>query len=164
MAFPFPSSEVQGLERRNLIEQRVEPAFSTGMKQQERSCLGPPMAGVTLLVWLNGHNLSPPPAALYLPSAPDSPPKLLHTVVLWCQLHPRLFGALRECGRPPVTPRRPVSRWAQQLESNPRQPAGGWSSRGPTPDGQQVERAAGGQHHFVLNLTLITLVGILCGS
>lgn len=63
-----------------------------------------------------------------------------------------------------MTPRRPVSRWAQQLESNLRQPAGGWSSRGATPDGQQVERAAGGQHHFVLNLTLITLVGILCGS
>lgn len=63
-----------------------------------------------------------------------------------------------------MAPRGPASRWAQQLESNPRQPAGGWSSRGATPDGQQVERAAGGQHHFVLNLTLITLVGILRGS
>lgn len=63
-----------------------------------------------------------------------------------------------------MPPRTRVSRWAQQLESNPRQPAGGWSSRGTTPDRRQVERATGGQHHFVLNLTLITLVGILRGS
>lgn len=146
------------------LNRGMKQPSAPGMKQQLCSCLGPPMAGVTLLVLPNGHSLPAPPATLSLPSAPGSSPMLLHAVVLWCRLHPRLFGALRESGRPQKTPRRPVSRWAQQLESNPRQPAGGWSSRGATPDGQQVERAAGGQHHFVLNLTLITLVGILCGS
>ena len=62
------------------------------------------------------------------------------------------------------TPQPRVSRRAQQLESHPRRLAGAQSGRGATPDGRQVERAAGGQHHFVVDWTLITLVGILCGS
>lgn len=160
MVFTFPSRKMQELGRRNLIEQKAEPTFYTG----DEAALQLPWTSHGWSDLDGAAEWTQSPSATCLPAAPDRPPMILPTIVLWCQLYPRLFGALREHGRPQMTPRRPVSRWVQQLESNPRQPAGGWSSRGATPDGQQVERAAGGQHHFVLNLTLITLVGILCGS
>jgi len=53
---------------------------------------------------------------------------------------------------PKVPARRQASRWVKQLELGPRQPAGGWSSRGVAPDGQQVGRAVGGKHHFVVDV------------